>query len=125
MKPYYITNTIAIDPAFALCLASLVYKPGSNRPDDCGSLYVAPVCAAIWDAPAGVLALYASTNGDPILIGQIEDREITWIDENNSDTFPEHMRTALESACWLDDKQPNEHAAELCELVRSAIPPAE
>lgn len=123
MKHYHITNSLAVNPAFALRLAALDYNPGSNRPDDSGSLYVAPVSKASWDAPAGLLAIYAISNGDPILVGQMQDGEVFWIDQtDNSEGLSEHMLATLAAAVWLDEKLPNEDAAELAEIIRAALP---
>lgn len=120
MKHYHLNQHLSVNRGFAIKLADLRYDPSSDRPDDCGSLYVAPVSQASWDAPIGLLALYATTNGDPVVLAQIEENDLTWIDENNSDVFPEHMRTAMESAGWSELS--NDEAAELLELVRNAIP---
>lgn len=96
MNQYFLTPTLAVDRHCAVKLANLNYNPGSSRADDLGSLYVAPVVRCGWKAPLGLLAVYATTNGDPILLAQIEDGELTWLDEEI-----ESMREVLESAEWI------------------------
>jgi hypothetical protein len=123
MKHYHITNSLAVNAAFALRLASLDYDPGSNRPDDAGSLYVAPVSKSSCEAPVGLLAIYASTNCDPILVGQVEDGDVTWFDHSeHSEGLSDSMNEVLARACWLDEQIPNEAAAELAEIIRNALP---
>lgn len=75
---HFVSQSVAVDQFCAVKLADLTYTEGSSRPDDCGSLWVAPIVWAAWGAPLGILALYATTNGDPILLGQIEDGEVLW-----------------------------------------------
>jgi hypothetical protein len=120
MKKYFLTNSLAVNPAFSVKLADLNYNESSNRMDDRGSLFVAPVSQTGWDAPVGLLALFASTNGDPIYLAQIEEDSLIWVDGNDADVFPEHMRFPLENASWVDVA--NDDAAELLEFVRNQIP---
>jgi hypothetical protein len=114
----YITRNIAIHPAFEIRLAALDYNPGSGRPDDCGSLFVAPVVQVTSNYfIAGTLAIYSSTNGDPIFLGFIEGNEVTWEDEEEVVGLFQILR----DACWLDEKVP-ESAVSLLELIRDSIP---
>jgi hypothetical protein len=98
---YYITSSIAIDQFCAVKLAELNYKDGSDRNDDHGALYIAPLTKANWDAPLGLIILYATTNGDPIMLAQIEDAELTWFEETNETPGLESLREVLERANWL------------------------
>ena len=97
---YFLTNSVVVDQFCAVKLADLNYKSGSERNDDHGALYVAPVVKTNWDAPVGLLALYATTNGDPIMLAQIEDGELTWCEETNETPGMESVREVLERAAW-------------------------
>ena len=77
---HHITNSLAVDHFARVKLADLSYSKDSQRPDDCGSLYIAPIVAADWDVTPGLIALYATTNGDSILLGLIEHGDLTWVE---------------------------------------------
>lgn len=97
---YFLTGLVAVDKFCAVKLADLSYSYGSERKDDSGALCVAPVVQTNWDAPVGLLAIYSTTNGDPIMLGQIEDGEITWFHESNETPGIESVREVLERAAW-------------------------
>ena len=97
---YHITNSVAVDRFCAVKLADLNYNPESNRRDDTGSLYAAPIVKTNWNAPIGLVAVYASTNGDPILLAQIEDGDITWFEETNETPGLESIIDVLRAAKW-------------------------
>ena len=89
---YFLTHSISVDRFCSVRLAHLEYQPRSHRPDDCGGLYVAPIISGI--KAQGMLALYSTTNGDPIILGNIEDGELTWYDDI------EHVVDSLKKAEW-------------------------
>lgn len=101
MAKYHITNTLAVDRFCAVKLANLNYKQDSRRSDDLGSLWVAPVISAGWAAPLGLLAIFATTNGDPIFLGLIEDGEVTWCEEGADSPGIDSVLDVLERAEWI------------------------
>jgi len=104
--PYWIKNELAVDFAMRIKLADLDYaNDGKNRADDQGSLWVAPVVQVKgWTAPLGMLALYASTNGDPIFLGQIENGDVVWQQEGaEGEPLSDDMREVLDRADWIGD----------------------
>jgi hypothetical protein len=98
----HLTNSLTVDRFCAVKIADLNFKEESGRPDDQGALWIAPVIKTGWDAPAGLLALYASTNGDPILLGQIEDGDLTWVNGNDRDSgMDESIKEVLLRSHWI------------------------
>jgi hypothetical protein len=86
-------------------LADLQYRIGSHRQDDLGALYVAPVCEAKFDVSLGALALYATTNGDPIWLGWITDGALELTEPTS--TLPGmdgDMAAVLSRAGWNHNK---------------------
>lgn len=100
---YWITNETAVDFAMRIKIGEVCWTEGSDRPDDQGSIYVAPVCFAKWDAPLGLVLIYATTNGDPVALGQIEDGEVTWFEESSQNPGFEAVKPVLERANWIHD----------------------
>jgi len=98
----YITNEVQVDRFVRVRLASLEYNPDSNRPDDCGELYVAPVTRlAGHESSGGELCLFATTNGDPILLGFIRDGELEFTPATERESgLDESMIDALKRAVW-------------------------
>jgi hypothetical protein len=111
---HYITNATAVDQFCAVPLAHLSYSPDSNRPDDRGILYVAPIAKASWDAPVGILLLYATTNGDPIELGQIEDGELAWTADAST---MNGMRAVLARADWIHPRNGEGYSYMLTDAV--------
>ncbi len=102
---YWITNGTAVDFSMKIKIADITWVEGSNRPDDWGSVYVAPVCEANWSAPLGLglVMVYATTNGDPVALAQIEDGELTWFEESSSTPGIDNVRPILARANWIHD----------------------
>lgn len=122
MNAYYLTNDLAVDSHLKVALADLCYVPDSDRDDDRGRLMVSPVVKFPGgDAPLGLLALYCTTNGDPVQVGLIEDGEITWLPEF-ADDAESWLWPVLRTATWEDPGNPDDWYGY---AVQDAIPAQE
>lgn len=103
----WLTNYVQVDRYARVRLARLEYAPQSNRPDDCGGLYIAPVTQVRGgEVPAGQLAIFATTNGGPTLLGYITDGNIQFVRATDRESgMDEAMLDVLKRAAW--DHPPN------------------
>jgi hypothetical protein len=120
LKLHWITNYIAVNADRAIKLANLDYSPetSSSTGRDLGVLYAAPIAKTSGEWKPGVdeLAIYATTNSDPILLGRTHASKVVWCD-GDSDFDPYEMWATLRIATgWTD--------SELGRLVVAAVPSA-
>jgi len=121
LKLFWITNYLAVNADEATRLADLDFAPEEsfNTGGDLGALYAAPIAKTAgtdWKPSDGALAIYATTNAAPILLGHILPSKVVWSD-GDSDFDPYEMWNTLQSATgWTD--------TDLGRLVRAAIPKA-
>lgn len=87
---YWITNTISVNRYFEKTLACLHFNLADPRADCSGKLMVAPLSANTTGARE---VLYATTNGEPILVGINWGGEWEW--------EPSGMEQIICDAYWL------------------------
>lgn len=116
----WINNGVQVDRYARVRLAGLEYQPGSNRPDDCGGLYVAPITQIKnGSVTAGQLALFATSNGDHMLLGFITDGQIRFIRSTERESgMDEFMLEVLQSAGWDHPKTDDSYSYLVEDAVR-------
>ena len=107
---YWITNATAVDFAMKIKIGEVCWVEGSTRPDDQGSIFVAPVCRSKWNSPLGLVLIYLTTNGDPVAVGQIQDEEVIWFEESNQTPGFEVLKPILERANWILDPKVEDYS---------------
>jgi hypothetical protein len=100
-------------------LADLDFAPeeSSNNGNDLGTLYATPIAKTSgteWKPGDGHLAIYATTNSDPILLGHLLASKVVWFD-GDSDFDPYEMWNTLGNATGWSD-------TDLGRLIRGTIP---
>ncbi len=119
MKLQWITSYLAVNADRAIKLANLDYAPeeSSATGGDLGVLYAAPIAKTAgieWKPGQDELAIYATTNADPILLGRLLASKVAWCD-GDSDFDPYEMWNTLSIATgWAD--------TDMGRIVRAAIP---
>jgi hypothetical protein len=98
----WITNEVQVDRYARIRLAGINYKEGSDRPDEWGGLYVAPITMIRGcEVPTGQLCIFCTTNGDPTRIGFITDGDVVFV-QDNGDGINEQLLEVLNRADWED-----------------------
>ena len=119
----WINNYVQIDRYSRIRLAGLSYQPDSDRPDDCGGLYIAPVVQVRGlGVPPGQLCLYATTNGDSIRLGFVTDGRLEFVHGTDSEEgMNEDMLDVLRRAVWDHPRQDESYSFEVLESIDGKV----